>query len=155
MPPHHRAVAVAPLLAESVLTQFCVNGRQTEIRLGCVYLHPARSDNRAKICKLKVIITESTCKDGLSGMRDFPSSDSGRRQVPPRRVRPLVCRQRAQPRGGGQTLGLRQLMGSRARASSPSSAAFTGPITHRKRLQQRGHLYSTILCGDDGPNQTM
>ncbi len=89
---------------------------------------------------------KSTCKDGLSRMRDFPPSDRSSRQVSPRRVRLLVGRQRAQPRrggsGSGQTPGWRLLMGSWARASSPDTAALARPLTHRKRLQQRGHFGS-------------
>lgn len=76
-------------------------------------------------------------------MRDFPPSDCSSRQVSSRRVRPLVGRQGAQPRrggSGGQTLRWRLLMEDWARASSPDTAALTRPFTHRKRLQQRGHV---------------
>lgn len=74
-------------------------------------------------------------------MRDFPPPDRSSRQVSPRRVGTLVGRQRAQPRrgdSGGQTARRRLLMGRRARAPSPD-AALTRTLTHRKRLQQRGH----------------
>lgn len=83
---------------------------------------------------------KSTCKDGLSRVRDFPPSDCSGGQVPPRRVGALVGRRGAQPRrGGGRAARWRLLGGSGARALSPGLAR---PLTHRKRLQQWGHFQS-------------
>lgn len=112
------------------------------LRLGCA-VQIATVDYEGEICALNICVAKCTCKDGFSRMSDLPPSDCSGRQVPPRRVRPLVDRQRAQPRSGGsdgQTPRWRLLMGSRLRATSPDAAALTRPLTHRKRLQQRGHF---------------
>lgn len=123
-----------------VLTQFCmsdINGRQIEIRLRCA--ESIKRPWRRKSACFRRKKNKNTCKDGLSGMSDFPPSDCSGRQVSLCCVRTMVRRQRAQGCRGGQTPGRRLLMWSRARASSPDTGALARTLAHREGLQQWGH----------------